>query len=134
MAICWYVGIAVNISSCAMARGILVGCIMAPAGGPMLSLPVVGGPMACGVPAAAAMLVATAMGPDVGGGPELANVDVLVCWALVSCSNSDWLESNSNDRAGSLTATVVASWPIFSRLRSRSSASRKRRSCGTLYQ
>lgn len=51
-----------------------------------------------------------------------------VCCAFVSCSKSDWDESNSNDSAGSLTAMVVASWPIFSRLRSRSNASRKRRS------
>ena len=58
----------------------------------------------------------------------------LACWALVSCSNSDWDESNSKDKAGSLTATVVASCPIFSLFKSRSSASRKSLSCGTLYQ
>lgn len=89
--------------------------------------------MGCGVPAAAA-IVLDAIGPVVGGAAVFAKVELLVCCAFVSCSNSDWLESNSNERAGSLTATVVASWPIFSRLRSRSRASRNRRSCGTLYQ
>ena len=58
----------------------------------------------------------------------------LACWALVSCSKSDWDESNSNDKAGSLTATVVASCPIFSLFKSLSRASRKSLSCGTLYQ
>jgi len=64
----------------------------------------------------------------------LLNDEEFVCCALVSCSKSDCDESNSKESAGSLTAMVVASWPIFSRFRSRSRASRKSLSCGTLYQ
>ena len=63
-----------------------------------------------------------------------ANDDVFACCAFVNCSKRDCVESNSKDKAGSLTALVVASWPIFSLLRSRSSASKKSLSCGTLYQ
>lgn len=35
--------------------------------------------------------------------------EVFACCAFVSCSNSDCDESNSNDKAGSETAIVVAS-------------------------